>query len=305
MANDYIKVLDDSKFFIVYAGLIGNLFTIQKTLYERYDKKSETIKNTIETFFEELLMGKKPKFSFDKKTEGTRTGIICTIEHQDTVKRYYVKTHHDAGRSVNALQEGLDIRELFVYRLLERLGVGATIQFPTSTVGSKCFMYIAGLQIPNFKTLDEVEREEDDYAHYVHPAIQMLTLFAVLSIGDRHSKNVGVGNDKSPFIIDFCMNNLEVRDLDRDFVLRIRHSNKINNLIDEYSFKECVDIAVDFLKKIGFEKKTDEAVQYFIENDKKAFEENNLHFSQDITDDLKQYIQVVKQNLNKFFAYSN
>uniref|UniRef100_A0A1I7TIC8 PI3K/PI4K domain-containing protein n=2 Tax=Caenorhabditis tropicalis TaxID=1561998 RepID=A0A1I7TIC8_9PELO len=273
MANDYIKVLDDSKFFIVYAGLIGNLFTIQKTLYERYDKKSETIKNTIETFFEELLMGKKPKFSFDKKTE--------------------------------ALQEGLDIRELFVYRLLERLGVGATIQFPTSTVGSKCFMYIAGLQIPNFKTLDEVEREEDDYAHYVHPAIQMLTLFAVLSIGDRHSKNVGVGNDKSPFIIDFCMNNLEVRDLDRDFVLRIRHSNKINNLIDEYSFKECVDIAVDFLKKIGFEKKTDEAVQYFIENDKKAFEENNLHFSQDITDDLKQYIQVVKQNLNKFFAYSN
>ena len=47
--------------------------------------------------------------------------------------------------------------ELFIYKFLEVIGVGANIQFIPNTVPSDQIIYICGEQIPDFKTIGMLE----------------------------------------------------------------------------------------------------------------------------------------------------
>lgn len=304
IAQDLIQTLMTSKFFVSYYFLNDKFHKIHRTLYRRYDKKDEEIQTTVKSYFEKLFADKNPIFTFSKKTEGTRAGTICTIQCQGTTEKYYCKTNHDGGHRNSPSRSEIDLRELFIYKLLESVECGAKVRFATSSIGSKSVIYICSMEVPGFETFKEKEEKETNLSNYTKPAVHILTLFTVLNLSDCHSENVGTDEHNSPFVIDFFLGPLGIRDLERDFLSRIRASNNINQKVDELAFETKLKIAVDFLMKIELKKKIDDVHQNFKEGDKKIFEENDIHFSKSKTDDLDEYVEHVKKNADKFFNYS-
>jgi hypothetical protein len=109
------------------------------------------------------------------------------------------------------MRYNVDLKELFVYKLLEKLGVGAKITFLTNSCGSRWTIYIASEKIANFKTIEMIEQthannklaKSTDLEKYVNPAIQMLALYTIMELSDYNSDNIGIDADGSPFILDF------------------------------------------------------------------------------------------------------
>jgi hypothetical protein len=53
----------------------------------------------------------------------------------------------------------MNMIELFIYKLLEVLNVGAVIEFIPNIVASDKIVYICGEEIPGFKTLKMLEMD--------------------------------------------------------------------------------------------------------------------------------------------------
>jgi len=69
------------------------------------------------------------------------------------------------------------------------------------------------------------------------------------------------------------------------------------------TLKERVQIAKDFLKETEFLRKVDETFDNFF-NDKKTFDEQRLVFKvEEKTEDLKLYVEKIKENAAKFEAF--
>lgn len=100
------------------------------------------------------------KIDFKPKQGGSRAGIVVTVTCNDEETNYYMKTYHRAGSSIslqNSSKRHLpDLREMFVYRLLELIGVGPVVFFPFYA-GSTYIHYIATKEVSEFKELDKLE----------------------------------------------------------------------------------------------------------------------------------------------------
>lgn len=129
----------------------------------------------------------------------------------------------------------LNLNELFIYKLLERLGVGAQVEFVTNDCGSRWIVYIGSKRIDNFKTIgliEEMKKLEEtmitkptdsiDLSRYIKPVVQMLFLYTVLELGDHHQENMGINMDGLPFIIDFICVPIDTFDVKKNFYTKIR-----------------------------------------------------------------------------------
>jgi hypothetical protein len=66
-----------------------------------------------------------------------------------------IDVHVEANFQLLDVRYNLDLKELFVYKLLERIGVGAKIEFLTNGCGSRWIIYIVNKKIDNnFKTIE-------------------------------------------------------------------------------------------------------------------------------------------------------
>lgn len=119
-------------------------------------------------------------------------------------------------------REDLDVKELYVYTLLQRLGVGAEIHLIPNAQRSKWILYIGSREIVGFQTVNEIEIRNVDLSPYVTPVIQMLTLYTVLNICDHHLLNMGLNEHKLPYIVDFILLNRDIIDVKRDFYNKVR-----------------------------------------------------------------------------------
>ena len=82
--------------------------------------------------------------TFSPKKSGIQTGYTCDVNNGTQSVRYYIKTHQygpteDNVKSVNPP----DTKELFVYKLLNHIGIGPQVHFIIPSHGTKKTIYIA------------------------------------------------------------------------------------------------------------------------------------------------------------------
>lgn len=101
------------------------------------------------------------KIDFKPKESGTRAGIVVAVTCHDEVTTYYMKTYHHAGAGFSIppyKTEKIhlsDLREMFVYRLLELLGVGPIVFFPLYFASTN-IPFIATREVKEFKKMNQI-----------------------------------------------------------------------------------------------------------------------------------------------------
>lgn len=206
----------------------------------------------------------------------------------------------------------IDLKELFAYKVLQGLGVGADISFVPNHTASKWMVYIASKEIADFKTLGKLEllETEDKLQNYSSIIIQMLSLYSIMMMSDHHLGNMGIDECGKSYIIDFCLIGQTSFNIKKDFYQKVVGSKKIKwvlvfptfPIITTLSFskilgtfEENIVIAKKFLQKLKFIDKVEEIFGTFM--DENATILNNLVFENERkTDDLATYKQKIKDN---------
>jgi hypothetical protein len=82
--------------------------------------------------------------SFAPKKSGIQSGCICDVSNGTRTTRYYIKTHQNGPTEDNpkSLKQP-DTKELFVYKLLDYIGIGPQVHFIIPSRGTKRTVYIA------------------------------------------------------------------------------------------------------------------------------------------------------------------
>jgi hypothetical protein len=82
--------------------------------------------------------------SFSPKKSGIQTGFTCDISDGSRKIRFYIKTHQYGPTESNPLSvKPPDTKELFIYQLLQHIGIGPEVHFIVPSHGSKITIYIA------------------------------------------------------------------------------------------------------------------------------------------------------------------
>ena len=116
----------ESKFFRAYLTFRRIYYKKASKYFRLIHKHRDSLEKTTKSYFEEFyynLQRSKPKVSFAAKIEGTLSGIIVTVDHCQGATKYFMKTNHNAGPVESAVLCPLNLKELFAYKLLERIGV--------------------------------------------------------------------------------------------------------------------------------------------------------------------------------------
>ena len=75
---------------------------------------------------------------------GIQTGFICVVDNGTHSDRYFIKTHqHGPTNETLKSVKRPDTKELFVYKLLNLIGIGPEAHFIIPSHGSKMTIYIA------------------------------------------------------------------------------------------------------------------------------------------------------------------
>ena len=174
------------------------------------------------------MYGEGTNITFRLREGGSRSGCVCTIESEGTITRFFVKTHHGAGdkRSsefifldigslysstyanfkITDTHQNLDLKELFVYKFLQDLKIGAEVQFVESKLFTKWIIYLASREVSGFRTLERVELlDPQSVPTHSKAVVQMLVVFSILVLNDHHAANLGLDGSGNPIIVDFAV----------------------------------------------------------------------------------------------------
>ncbi|KAI6201403.1 Ubiquitin-like domain-containing protein [Aphelenchoides besseyi] len=278
-----VKALVDSLFFVTYANFNSRCTSIEKKFLTHFDRKFEAIKDSCRIYFKKIY-GENVKLTFNSREDGSRSGCICTVEDQSAINKFFVKTHHGAGDKSSYTRYDIDLKELFVYKFLENLKIGAEIHFIGNEAFSKWIIYIASREIPAFKTLELVELMEENVNEYSKCVVQML----VLMLGDHHTANLGVDGAGNPFIVDFIVIGKPLASI-KDLYDFVHMAKKFN--VNLGTFNERLEISLDYLRESNFLAILDSSVESFLQDEKLMFDKLQK------TDDLKEYLENVRKNV--------
>lgn len=122
------------------------------------DRTQNVLEQSATSFFSKMYPNSE--INFKDKTGGTRAGIIVTVTQNDTETNYYMKTYHEAD-SLFTLQKTKkqywpDLREMFVYRILEFINIGPTVFFPYYSK-SILIHFIATEEVNEFKEFEKID----------------------------------------------------------------------------------------------------------------------------------------------------
>ena len=211
-----------------------------KIVSELLDGNISIIQEAVRTYFllKHVKVGLDERtfsIEFSNKNSGAQVGLVCCVNSNNEKIRYYIKTHQH-GPVTNELRstEPPDGKELFVYKLLEHIGIGPEVHFIVPFHGSKRTVYIAtrdaemslmsNLQIPPCTGDVSVNIQTSvpylNAAKLVHSGsfgnvvnvssllqIDLLSRILYLTDCSTNSSNCGqVGYTGAPMIIDFRIN---------------------------------------------------------------------------------------------------
>ncbi|CAD6190752.1 unnamed protein product [Caenorhabditis auriculariae] len=162
-ANEQAKQSYDMKFFSAYATFYSDLLRMREEYAVFLDNIPDFIREAAKTFFTRKFHDKLIGVQFKDKASGSRSGTVCTVSYDDCRHVYYIKTNHNASSISTTHREPLNMIELFVYKLLEVMNIGAMIYFIPNLVASNKIVYICSREICGFKTLAMLEKHCDVY----------------------------------------------------------------------------------------------------------------------------------------------
>lgn len=319
-AQEAVKIharLMENGFFDVYRG--HNSFQMQNhyQVASWADGNIQLMQDATKSHFrrQHFMLGANDESEFtcrferrDRNCGGSRKNTIAFVklhgEKQETM--YNVKCHH-FGSSINSAKgRSPDIKELFVYRLLQLINVGPEAQFilPSVTTGSKTSMYIATKWRDDFVSLASVE--EEDVSEEILVQITLLGTF--LFVDDLHSDNCGYWKGtKNAAVIDFMpksyslYTNLQTAVLRNEpaMVWNERHFDALVNCKE----KNRLEMVKRYLNTWDLVSKIDMANDE-LKPQKDRMKQLEIGFKgfNSPTEELDQYISVVKENLSKLIC---
>jgi len=331
------KTLVNTGFFEAYGSFQDYQYRNHWRVVRCLDGETEIIATASREHFlikNALKGGSKDDFHFrhrPKDTLGSRCGIIVHVQLVDMEEemKWQVKTHHHGGSTLSTETTGPDIRELFCYKFFELIGVGPEIQFimPSKDSGSKTAVYIGSKWRDDFVPLSPNKNKEassdDEAAIDDKPPIkgeslvQLHLLQVILHVEDLHGLNCGIWEESgTAAIVDFCMG-VERKNSKKHFLQRyntkLPWDDRSKELFESISREERLNIAKKWLESWNFLSKIDEADHLIAEVKdtlKKDFDtrfrgfdtdEDDEIYNAQVTDELKNYIDSVKRNVEDFF----
>jgi hypothetical protein len=137
--NEYIT--DSKERYELYETLIVKIA-------EYVDENAEVIQAAVREYFlfqhgkaglDESLFD----ITFSPKKSGIQTGYTCDVNNGTQSVRYYIKTHQYGPTEENLKSiKPLDTKELFIYKLLNHIGIGPEAHFIIPSHGTRKTIYI-------------------------------------------------------------------------------------------------------------------------------------------------------------------
>lgn len=129
---------------------------------------AEALKSSAIEYFKRLYPMSDPNkdFAFSNKKSGDQVGQTLRISYHDEDKKqrevfYYIKTHQNGSSSRDGSSAGdVDLKELFVYKMLEKMGIGPKAHFFSTPFSTQNGFYIATRGFPFSKSM---EKQKDKF----------------------------------------------------------------------------------------------------------------------------------------------
>jgi len=154
----------------------------------------ECIQSSVEKYFysRQWMAGldlNLSQVSWTHKTSETQNQMACRVASGDKVDCFYVKTYPCVP----------DVRELFVYKLLEHIGIGPQVHYIFPALSSTRAFYVATRECP-FSPLSTLTLESSS----LRSLVQLDLIWRVLCLRDctTNSSSCGLA-DGRPVIVDF------------------------------------------------------------------------------------------------------
>ncbi|KAI6172207.1 hypothetical protein M3Y98_00947700 [Aphelenchoides besseyi] len=225
---------------------------------------------------------------------GTRPAVRCTVTVNAIIHEYRIKCNHDAGGTNSAMRFKPNMIELYCYKVLEAIGVGAKVTFFRNLVESRLIIYIASRLLPNFTEMGKILHSDFDPEQVRRSLVQIHFLSSFLSLGDMSNANIGLNTDGSPVIVDFMMSNYDPIEkfLNNTDTLQGEECKKI---LEDCNVSKRLEIAKESIVKWSFVQKLDEAEKK-LDEEKEIFGRAESDFEKK-TEDVKIFIDRVKSNV--------
>ncbi|KAI6194505.1 Ubiquitin-like domain-containing protein [Aphelenchoides besseyi] len=298
-ANDalvYSTQLRKTSFFIVYPKFGIEVLGHHRPIGNFLDKSIDSIKDAATNLFNWVTFkGQSPNIAFEPVDDnGTRPAVRCTVTVNAIIHEYRIKCNHDAGGTNSAMRFKPNMIELYCYKVLEAIGVGAKVTFFRNLVESRLIIYIASRLLPNFTEMGKILHSDFDPEQVRRSLVQIHFLSSFLSLGDMSNANIGLNTDGSPVIVDFMMSNYDPIEkfLNNTDTLQGEECKKI---LEDCNVSKRLEIAKESIVKWSFVQKLDEAEKK-LDEEKEIFGRAESDFEKK-TEDVKIFIDRVKSNV--------
>ncbi|CAP25726.2 Protein CBG05181 [Caenorhabditis briggsae] len=195
-ASKILQRLYKDGFFATYADFAIRQIKFNREFSRFLDDVDGSIKQAVERYFTALLEKNpaNPTLSFsysEKPVQGIQAGFICKVNCGETIQRFYVK-----GHSAMSSRQNVDLRELFIYRLLFQIGVGPAVHIVPNLHTSSIGVYIATLEVANFNSSHVINLP-------LKAEIMLDLIIRLFNVSDLHGDNYGLDSNGNLSIIDF------------------------------------------------------------------------------------------------------
>jgi hypothetical protein len=215
-----VRILEVKRAFVYAKQLIDNEFLVNlpikdQQLYGKLlrkiadysDENTEVIQAAVKDhfLFQHVKAGLDESLfdiTFSPKISGIQTGFICDVNNGTQTVRYYIKTHQYGPTEDNVKSiKPPDTKELFVYKLLQHIGMGPEAQFIIPFHGTKKTIYIATMDC-HLVLLSKLTKDTASN----NALLQLDLISRILCISDcaTNSSNCGQVGEKA-VIIDFLI----------------------------------------------------------------------------------------------------
>lgn len=145
------ETFDSAKFFESYHKLFTDWRDFYAELMRCLNYDSSVIMDSVKRYFG----SRNVKYLPEKKQGGSNAGLIFNYNHDATTETFYLKAN-ETNWGVNP-----DARELVVYLLLQRIGVGPSkCYFIPNAAESKSVVYIATLKVLYINCFNSFQRNK-------------------------------------------------------------------------------------------------------------------------------------------------
>ncbi|CAJ0582934.1 unnamed protein product, partial [Mesorhabditis spiculigera] len=192
--------LESANFFATYPGFYERNIDISDTFDRYVIGIEENIKLAVTSYFKNHYKDDQLAVNFLPKPDtGAQGGFICQVANGE----FFVKNHTFMGRSSN--HSRVDLRALFVYRVLHLMGAGAEPHFIGTAYSnvyvSKLALHIATKRVPGFQR--RANRSTCNFS--ANHQMQLNLIQEIFYLSDLNSGNFGLDEQQRLFVVDFVV----------------------------------------------------------------------------------------------------